>query len=110
MEKKEKVKLEKFLDTYFKEIYMRPFPVLIIPKKENGLGFTTYQIGAYQVMGKYLKDRRGRKLSLNEINHYMKVAKAILLTIELQKRLTRSPPTLTPFEGEGEDIIPRGLR
>jgi len=39
-----------------------------------------YRIGAYQVMDKYLKDRKGRKLSLDEINHYMKVAKAIQLT------------------------------
>jgi len=38
-------------------------------------------------MGKYLKDRRGRKLSLDEINHYMKVAKAIELTIELQGKV-----------------------
>jgi hypothetical protein len=36
-------------------------------------------------MEKYLKDRRGRKLSLDEINHYMKVAKAIRLTIGLQR-------------------------
>jgi predicted helicase len=46
-----------------------------------------YRIGAYQVMEKYLKDRKGRKLSLDEINHYMKVAKAIRLTIELQERI-----------------------
>ena len=47
----------------------------------------TYRIGAYQVMEKYLKDRKNRKLSLDEINHYMKVAKAIRLTIELQKKI-----------------------
>jgi len=41
-------------------------------------------IGAYQVMEKYLRDRKGRKLSLDEINHYMRAAKAIRLTIELQ--------------------------
>jgi type I restriction-modification system DNA methylase subunit len=46
-----------------------------------------YQIGAYQVMEKYLKDRKGRKLSLEEINHYMKMAKAIQLTIELQQKI-----------------------
>jgi type I restriction-modification system DNA methylase subunit len=46
-----------------------------------------YQIGAYQVMEKYLKDRKGRKLSLDEINHYMKVAKAIQLTIGLQEKI-----------------------
>ena len=38
-------------------------------------------------MEKYLKDRRGRKLSLDEINHYMKVAKAIRLTVELQEKV-----------------------
>ena len=42
---------------------------------------------AYQVMEKYLKDRKGRKLSLDEINHYMRVAKAIQLTIELQGKI-----------------------
>jgi len=46
-----------------------------------------YRIGAYQVMRKYLGDRRGRKLSLDEIGHYMKVAKAIRLTIELQEKI-----------------------
>jgi len=37
-------------------------------------------------MEKYFKDRKSRKLSLDEINHYMKVAKSIQLTIELQKK------------------------
>ncbi|MFO7773362.1 MAG: hypothetical protein R6V59_05435 [Dehalococcoidia bacterium] len=31
-----------------------------------------------------MKDRKGRGLSLDEINHYMKVARAIRLTIGLQ--------------------------
>jgi len=46
-----------------------------------------YQIEAYQVLEKYLKDRMVRKLSLDEINHYMKVAKAIHLTIELRGKV-----------------------
>lgn len=46
-----------------------------------------YHIGAYQVMEKYLKDRKGRKLSIDEVNHYMKVEKAIKLTIELQEKI-----------------------
>jgi len=50
-------------------------------------GVWGYGIGAYQVMEKYLKDRKGRKLSLDEINHYMKMAKAIRLTIELQEKI-----------------------
>ena len=43
-----------------------------------------YQIGGYQVMAKYLKDRKKRELSLEDIEHYMKVAKAIAMTIEVQ--------------------------
>jgi predicted helicase len=46
-----------------------------------------YKIGSYQVMEKYLKDRKGRKLSLEEINHYMRVAKAISLTRALQEKI-----------------------
>jgi predicted helicase len=46
-----------------------------------------YHVGAYQVMEKYLKDRKGRKLSLDEINHYMKVARAVQLTIGLQGKV-----------------------
>jgi predicted helicase len=48
-----------------------------------------YKIGAYQVMGKYLKDRKDRKLTLDEINHYLKIAKAIKLTIDLQQKLDK---------------------
>jgi len=33
------------------------------------------------------KDRKGRRLSLDEINHYMKVARAVRLTIELQGKV-----------------------
>jgi predicted helicase len=49
-----------------------------------------YRIGAYQVMEKYLKDRKGRKLSLDEINHYLKIAKAIRLTMEIQKKIDKA--------------------
>jgi hypothetical protein len=43
-----------------------------------------YQIGGYQMLAKYLKDRKKRELSLEEIEHYRKVAKAIARTIEVQ--------------------------
>ncbi len=46
-----------------------------------------YQIGAYQVLAKYLKDRKKRVLSLEEIEHYMRVAKAIERTIEVQEEV-----------------------
>lgn len=48
-----------------------------------------YRIGAYKVMEKYLKDRKGRRLSLIEINHYMKVGKAIDMTITLQENINK---------------------
>ena len=43
-----------------------------------------YRIGAYQVAEKYLKDRKKRELTWEEIEHYMRVAKAIEGTIEVQ--------------------------
>jgi predicted helicase len=46
-----------------------------------------YQIGGYQVLDKYLKDRKGRELTKEEIEHYMKVVKAIERTIEVQKEI-----------------------
>nr|QNS30087.1 hypothetical protein GZ26G2_89 [uncultured archaeon GZfos26G2] len=46
-----------------------------------------YQIGGYQVMAKYLKDRKGRELSLDEIEHYRRMAKAIERTIEVQRQV-----------------------
>lgn len=45
------------------------------------------RIGARQVVQKYLKDRKGRKLSVEKINHYSKVAKALRMTIELQQEI-----------------------
>ena len=36
---------------------------------------------------KYLKDRKGRELSLEGIEHYMKVAKEIKRTIDVQRRV-----------------------
>jgi type I restriction-modification system DNA methylase subunit len=42
----------------------------------------TYQIGGYQVLEKYLKDRRGRRLE--DPVHYLRVATAISLTLEVQ--------------------------
>ena len=36
------------------------------------------------MLTKYLKDRKKRELSLDEIEHYRRVAKAIEMTIEVQ--------------------------
>jgi predicted helicase len=46
-----------------------------------------YRIGGYQVCDKWLKDRKGKVLSLDDIKHYCKVATAIKHTINIQKSI-----------------------
>jgi len=46
-----------------------------------------YRIGGYQVCDKWLKDRKGKVLSLDDIKHYCKVATAIEHTINIQKSI-----------------------
>ncbi|MFH0812749.1 MAG: type ISP restriction/modification enzyme, partial [Pseudomonadota bacterium] len=46
-----------------------------------------YRIGGYQVCDKWLKDRKGNVLSLDDIKHYCKVATAIEHTINIQKSI-----------------------
>jgi len=48
-----------------------------------------YRIGAYRVAEKYLKDRKKLELSLEEIEHYRRVAKAIARTIEVQREVEK---------------------
>jgi predicted helicase len=49
-----------------------------------------YQVGGYQPMEKYLKDRKGRQM--DDPGHYCKMATAIAKTIELQKEIDRLYP------------------
>jgi len=53
-----------------------------------------YQIGGYQVCDKWLKDRKGRTLSLDDIRHYCKVVTAIEETIKIQKEIDRLYPEI----------------
>ena len=46
-----------------------------------------YQIGGYQVLAKWLKDRWDRKLSLGEIKTYCRVVTAIQRTIVVQEEI-----------------------
>ncbi len=46
-----------------------------------------YQIGSYQVCRKWLKDRKARCLSLEDIKHYCKMITALQKTIEIQKEI-----------------------
>jgi predicted helicase len=46
-----------------------------------------YFIGGYQPAQKWLKDRKGRTLTFDEIEHYQKIINVLKMTIELQKRI-----------------------
>jgi len=56
-----------------------------------------FHIGGYQVLQKWLKDRKGRKLSNDDITHYQRVVVAIKETIrlrsEIDKAITKWPMT-----------------
>jgi predicted helicase len=51
-----------------------------------------YQIGGYQVMHKWLKDRKGRSLSLEDIRHYIRISRALQLTIRCQEKIDHLYP------------------
>jgi predicted helicase len=46
-----------------------------------------FQIGGYQVCDKWLKDRHGRKLSLNDIKHYGEIVASLTETIRFMGRI-----------------------
>ena len=46
-----------------------------------------FHIGGYQVCEKWLKDRRQRKLSYEDISHYEKIVVALGETIRLMKQI-----------------------
>ena len=46
-----------------------------------------YQIGGYQVLSKWLKDRKGRYTTLQETIVYSKIATTLFKTIEIQKEI-----------------------
>ncbi len=46
-----------------------------------------FHIGGYQVLQKWLKDRKGRTLEFDDLEHYAKVVSALLQTIELMQKI-----------------------
>jgi predicted helicase len=48
-----------------------------------------YQVGGYQVCNKWLKDRKGRVLTLDDIKHYCKIVTALSKTIEVQAKIDK---------------------
>ena len=51
-----------------------------------------FHIGGYQVAHKWLKDRRGRKLSLDEKEHYQKIVVALSETIRVMSAIDAAIP------------------
>ena len=51
-----------------------------------------YQIGGYQVLDKWLKDRKKRILNLDDIKHYCRVVTALSKTIEIQAKIDQLYP------------------
>jgi predicted helicase len=58
-----------------------------------------FHIGGYQVLDKYLKARKNRALSLDEINHVAAIADSLAFTIEQMNRIERS--YASAFRGGG---------
>lgn len=52
-----------------------------------------FHIGGYKVCEKWLKDRRGRNLSLEDIMHYQKIVVAINETIRIMKEIDEIIPS-----------------
>jgi type I restriction-modification system DNA methylase subunit len=53
-----------------------------------------YFIGGYQVLNKWLKDRKGRYLNDEEIKTYIKIIEAIRHTIKIQKEIDKLYPQI----------------
>jgi len=51
-----------------------------------------YHIGGYRILSKWLKDRKGNNLSLQDIKHYCGIVAAIKKTIELQNEVDELYP------------------
>ena len=52
-----------------------------------------FHVGGYQVCEKWLKDRRGRTLTYEDLEHYCKVVSALQETIRLMAAIDAAIPT-----------------
>ncbi|MGH6803668.1 MAG: type ISP restriction/modification enzyme, partial [Methyloceanibacter sp.] len=58
-----------------------------------------FHVGGYQVLDKYLKSRKGRKLSLDEINHFGVVADCLAFTIDQMGKINAAYQAAFPDQG-----------
>ena len=72
-----------------------------------------FHIGGYQVCEKWLKDRKGRTLSKDDIAHYQKVVVALAETIrfmaEIDKVIARHGGWPGAFAVSGEPMTPSSV-
>jgi predicted helicase len=52
-----------------------------------------FQVGGYQVLDKWLKDRRGRVLSYDDLEHYQRIVVALKETIRLMDEIDQAIPS-----------------
>ena len=58
------------------------------------------RIGGYQPLDKWLKDRKGRTLTFNDINHYKQIAAALQQTTRLTAQISAATTWLNPSTGD----------
>lgn len=92
--------LEFLLKNYAESVNKKDIHVTTLPKKTEA-GNPDFRVWdgkqhivGYQVCDKWLKDRKGRTLSLDDIRHYCKVVTAIEETIKIQKEIDRLYPEI----------------
>lgn len=68
-----------------------------------------YTIGGYQVLDKYLKSRRGRVLSLDEIENVEAVANVLAFTVERMTEIEAAYRAAFPTAIPGDDTAPTSM-
>lgn len=58
-----------------------------------------FEVGGYQVLDKYLKSRKGRTLSLDEINHVSAIADSLAFTIKQMAAIDQAYAAAFPDVG-----------
>jgi hypothetical protein len=66
-----------------------------------------FHIGGYQVCDKWLKDRRGRQLTYDDLAHYQKIIVALKETIRLMAEIDAAIPGW-PLPGSVQSDLDKG--
>jgi predicted helicase len=77
---------------------------VVINKQKDGFmdvpeAVWNFHVGGYQVCHKWLKDRKGRALSQDDISHYQKIVVALGQSIKLMKQIDEAIPSW-PMDSE----------